>query len=112
MTALLPQTGGFEGRRAVHVTLHANDAPVTQIEDGRGVDHKLDPALAALVFALEDNYLVASVDELLWLEPVLIPYLVVFRIEGLTDLAEAAQDFAFLQAPDGPMELGVRIDQI
>jgi hypothetical protein len=60
-------------------------------------------ALGALVFALENNHPVARIDELLWLDPVLIPYLVVFGLEGLTDLAEATQDFAFLQAPDSPM---------
>jgi hypothetical protein len=64
---------------------------------------QLDAALGALVFALENNHPVARIDELLWLDPVLIPYLVVFGLEGLTDLAEATQDFAFLQAPDSPM---------
>ena len=102
-TAPKSKACGFEGFGGVHVPLNANDAPVLQIEDGRRIDHKLGPALAALVFALEHNHPVAGVDELLWLDPVFIPYLVVFRLEGLNDLAEAAQDFAFLQAPDGPM---------
>jgi hypothetical protein len=102
--SVLPgQPGGLEGVGGIHVPLHANDAPVTQIEDPRRVDHSLDAALGALVFALENNHPVARIDELLWLDPVLIPYLVVFGLEGLTDLAEATQDFAFLQAPDSPM---------
>ena len=83
-----------------------------QIDDGRRLYHQLDPVLAALVFTLKNHNPVASIDQLLWLDPVLSPNLVVLRIEGLGDLAEATQDFALLQAPDGPMELGVRIDQI
>ena len=89
MSVLLRQTCGSESRGAVHVSLHAHDAPVPQIEDGRRIDHKLGPALAALVFALENNDPVACIDELLWLDPVLIPYLLVFRLEGMPDLAGA-----------------------
>ena len=113
LNVFLRQANGLEGLGAVHVPLHANDAPVTHIEDGRGVDHNLDPAaLATLELAVEDNHPVAGIDELSRLDPVLIPYVAVFPIEGLTDLAEATQDFAFLEAPDAPMELDVRIDQI
>ncbi len=99
---LLRKSGGFEGFGGVHVPLHADDAPLMQIEDGRRIDLKLDPALAALVFALENNYPVASIDELLGLDPVVIPYLVEFRIEGLKDLAKPTQDFAFLKPPTVP----------
>src|SRR4051812_30056011 len=102
MPRLLPQPGGFEGRRAVHVSLHANDAPATQIEDGRRVDHKLDPASAALVFPLEDNYPVASIDELLWLDPVLIPYLVVLDLEPLSDPIRATDNQVFSRPPMVP----------
>src|SRR5207253_641575 len=82
-------------------------------EDGRRVHHELHPAaLAALVFALEDNHLISSVDELLWLQPVLIPYLVVFVLPDLPDLAEATRDIAFLDAPDRPVLLDVRIQKV
>src|SRR5436190_2584784 len=83
-----------------------------QIEDPGRVDHNLDAALGALVFTLENNNPVARIDELLWFDPVLIPHFVIFGLEGLTDLAEATQDLAFLQAPDRPMHFNVRIEQV
>jgi hypothetical protein len=70
MSVLLRQPDGFEGLGTVHVWLDANDSPVPQSNDDRGIDHKLYPAaLAALVFAEEDNHAVTSVDEVLWLDP-------------------------------------------
>src|SRR4051812_19110444 len=65
-----------------------------------------------MVFALEHNHPVAGSDELLWLDPMLIPHLGLFRLEGLPDLAEASEDLAFLDAPDGPMKLDVGIEQV
>ena len=61
---------------------------------------------------MEDNHPVTGIYELLRLDPVLIPYVLVLNIEGLTDLAGATQDLALLDAPDAPMQLDVRIDQI
>ena len=113
MRGLLPQPGGFEGGRAVHVSLHANDAPVTQMEDGRRVDAEFYPAaLTALVFPLEDNDLVPSVDELLWLEPVLIPYLVVLDLEPPPDPIQATRNQVFFEATDRPVQFHIRIDQL
>ena len=101
--ALHRRLRGFEGLGGVDVPLHTNDAPVAQIDDGRGVDHDLDAAaLTALVLAVEDDHPVAGIDELSRLDPVLIPYVLVLQIEGLTDLGGATQDFAFLEAPTLP----------
>src|SRR4051794_34258927 len=85
-----------------------------QIEDGRRVDNELDPAaLAALVFALEDDHPVTGIDDLLRLPPVFIPYFVVFGLDDLLDLAEASRhQLAFPEAPDRPVELDVGIDQL
>jgi len=98
VSLLLRQTCGPESRGAVHVSLHANDAPAPQIEDGRRVDHKLDPALAALEFAVENNHPVAGVDEPHRLDAVLIPNLVVLSLEALSDLVRASADRTALSA--------------
>src|SRR3954454_8558325 len=111
VSVLLRQPSGFDRLAWVHVPLHANDAPVAHVDDARSVDHQLGPAFAPLVFALENNDPVACIDELLWLDPVLIPYLVVFRLEGMPDLTGATQDLAFLDAHDRPMKLDARIEQ-
>ena len=60
---------------------------------------------------MEDDHPVTGIDELSRLDPVLIPYVLVLHIEGLTDLAWASR-MLFLKAPDAPMQLDIRIDQI
>ena len=81
--ALLRQPGGFQRLGGVHVSLDADNAAVTQIMDGRRVDHELDPALGALILAVKDHHPVPGIDELLWLDPVLIPRLRALPVEGL-----------------------------
>src|SRR6185312_1845501 len=108
----LRQPHGFEGRGTVHESLDANDAPVQQIDDDRRVDRKLYPApLAALVFAEEDDHTVTSIDELLWLDLMLVPCLL-DALVVLPDLAEATQDTAFIHSPGSPMLHNVRINQV
>ena len=58
--------------------------PTTKIEDRGRVDLELRAAApAAVVFAVNHNHPLAGVDEPLWLDPVLIPYLVAFRLKAL-----------------------------
>jgi hypothetical protein len=83
------------------------------MEDGRRVNAEFYPAgLTALVFPLEDNDLVPSVDELLWLEPVLIPYLVVLDLEPPPDPIQATRNQVFFEATDRPVQFQIRIDQL
>ena len=80
------------------------NAPVAHVDDGRRVDLQLDAALAALVLAFEDDHSVAGIEELLWLDLVLVPHLLLFRIQDPGDLAEATRDdLAFPDASDRPV---------
>src|SRR4051812_25976621 len=114
MSVLVRKPRGFEGFGRLHVPLKANDSPVTDIDHGRRVEHKLDAAaLTALVFALENHHPVAGIDELLWLDPMVVPNLVVLGLDDLADLVEATRDdLAFPDTPNGPVQLDVRLEQI
>src|SRR5262249_16907398 len=103
--------GGFQGRRAVDVALHADDSAVSQIdEDGEiGLD-AYAARLASHGLVLEDQHAVAGIDQSLDLDVVLLPGLLV-RLVVLPDLVDAAPDAALLDAADRRVQFDVRIDE-
>src|SRR5262249_57501708 len=64
-----------------------------------------------LVFALEEDHPVARVDELVDLDPMLVPDLLV-ALEVPPDLDDAAPHPAFLDAADGPVQLHAGVGQL
>src|SRR5689334_16243185 len=102
----------FDRGGAVHVALDASHASVANVEEDPDLGLDLDAAaLATPVLPLQDHDAIAGVDEVLRLEPALIPRLQVLVVE-VPVLIDPACDPAFLEPADRGVELDLRNDEV
>src|SRR5919197_1194183 len=100
--ARIPPEDGSSRRRldrrgTVHVALNARHASVANVDEDGDLGLDLDAApLATPVLPLQDHDAVAGIDEVLRLEPALVPRLQILRVE-MPVLIEPACDPSFLE---------------